>query len=480
MLTRRALLESTLKISTGFALASAARGFAESGPLLTFRPAKGAPVRVPANFTGLGYEMSSVAPPGLLSASNDRYVQLVSGLGAKGVLRVGGIVSDYTRYEPDGTIVAEPLNTVITRASLRQFGAFLRKIGWSAIWTLNFAQGSIDDAVKEARAVADVLGLHLLALEIGNEVENFDRGRKPFKPFRKAPYTYENYRAEYSKWHAAIVKAVPQARFAAPDTAGSIEWVERMAKDARGDVQLLTTHYYRNGQRRGTVEQLIYPDPRLKEILTRMRAASEQSGIPWRMCETNSFSGGGHPGISDTFLAALWTLDYMLLLAEYGCAGVNIETGVNQLGFISSYSPIQDNGKGINTAGVPYYGMLAFAAARAGCTEMLPMDVDTQGVNLTAYTLGAGGKPRALVVVNKDPSQDARLSIREMGMGNVSALRLLAPAPDSKTGITFGGASVSAEGRWQPAKEEHVRDGMLTVPRMSAAVLRSASPPSHV
>lgn len=71
--------------------------------------------------------------------------------------------------------------------------------------------------------------------------------------------------------------------------------------------------------------------------------------------------------MSDTFIGALWTLKVMLLLAQYGCAGVNMETGVNQLGFISSYSPIQDDTKGVNSAGVPYYGMLAFATAFADC-----------------------------------------------------------------------------------------------------------------
>jgi hypothetical protein len=92
-----------------------------------------------------------------------------------------------------------------------------------------------------------------------------------------------------------------------------------MAKDAHGDVQLLTTHYYRGGQRSGNAEQLLHPDLRLKDVLTRMRAASIQSGIPWRICESNSFSGGGLPCVSDTFIGALWTLDFMLLLAEHGC-----------------------------------------------------------------------------------------------------------------------------------------------------------------
>jgi hypothetical protein len=261
-------------------------------------------------------------------------------------------------------------------------------------------------------------------------------------------------------------------RFAAPDTASSIEWVERMAKEAKGDVQLLTTHYYRGNQKYGTAEELLEPDPKLKDALMRLGNISRLSGIPWRMCETNSFFGGGRPGVSDTLVGALWTLDYMLLLAGYGCSGVNIETGVNQLGFISSYSPIQDDGKGTNTEGAPYYGMLSFDAALADCSEMLPIDVDTRGMNVTVYVLGESGRPRSVVVVNKDSSRDAHFSIKEL-MGDVYALRLLAPSEQSRAGLTFGGSQVDAEGRWTVRTKEHIADGNVIVPRMSAVVLRS-------
>jgi hypothetical protein len=435
----------------------------------------GMPAKLPEDFTGLGYEMSSVATLGLLSPANHAYVALVKGLGAKGVLRVGGIVANYTRYEPHGTVMADRENTVITDATLRQFAAFLRKVGWTAIWSVNFAQGSVEDAVIEAKAVAQALGPHLLALEIGNEIENYGRGRTHFRP---PSWDYAAYRKQYQEWHSAIAGAVPQIRFAAPDTASSVEWVESMANDAAGDVQLLTTHYYRAGQTRGSAQELMVSDPRLKDVLERLRTASEKSGIPWRMCETNSFSGGGLPGVSDTFLDTLWVLDYMLLLAQYGCSGVNIETGVNQLGFISSYSPVQDNGKGANSAGVPYYGMLAFAEARRGCNQILPAEIDMAGINATAYMLGASGKPHSVVIVNRDRTQSAAISIRDLAMGDVIALRLAAPSPDSKSGVTFGGSSVDANGHWTAASKEHVRDGTIAVPPMSAVVLRATK--AHV
>lgn len=471
MLTRRTVLETILKSSAGFALLHGRQGFAEAGSPVTLRLGTGTPATLPEDFTGLGYEMSSVAPLGLLSVENHAYVGLLRGLGARGVLRVGGIVANYTRYEPSGSIAADRQNTVITDASLRQFAAFLRKAGWSAIWSVNFAQGSLEDAVTEAKAVAQALGPHLLALEIGNEVENYGRGRAPFRP---PTWDYAAYRKQYQEWHSTIAKAVPQIRFAAPDTASSVEWVESMAGDAAGDVQLLTTHYYRANQTHGSAQELMVPDPRLKDVLERLRTASEKSSIPWRMCETNSFSGGGLPGVSDTFLDALWVLDYMLLLAQYGCSGVNIETGVNQLGFVSSYSPVQDDGKGANSAGVPYYGMLAFAEARRGCNQVLPAEVDMGGINSTAYILGASGKPGSIVIVNRDHTQSAEVSIRDLAIGDVIALRLAAPSLESKSGVTFGGSSVDANGRWAAASKERVRNGTITVPPMSAAVLRAA------
>jgi hypothetical protein len=470
MLTRRAFLEKTLKTSASLAISPGAIGRAQTNSAISLKLASAEPVEIPANFTGLGYEMSSVATAGLLSPANHRYVELIKGLGPQGVLRAGGIVANYTRYIPDGTALAERQNTIITRASLEQFAAFLEKIGWTAIWSVNFAQGAIDQAVEEARAVSEILGSRLLALEIGNEVDFYGRGQ----PFRSPSYDYATYRIEFAAWHAAIAKAVPGIRFAAPDTASAVDWVEQMAQDANGDVQLLTTHYYRNGQKKGSAEQLLVPDPRLTDILVRMRAASRQSGIPWRMCETNSFSGGGRPGVSDTFVGALWTLNTMLLLAQYGCSGINMETGVNQLGFISSYSPIQDGGNGVNSAGVPYYGMLAFAVASAGCHQLLPLETGSATDTLAACVLGAGGKPHSAVIVNTDRVSDAHVSLAGLGMHRAAILRLLAPTPESKTDVTFGGAQVNAAGQWRGKGKERLHGAVVEIPHMSAAVICSA------
>lgn len=471
MITRRQTLKGVLSAGLGFTcLRGRLLADAADDELIVLRPGAGAPVDIAEEFMGLSYEMSSVARSGLLSPSSHTYVTLVNGLSAKGVIRVGGIVADYTRFDPRGIVAAEPHNTVITDASLQQFSGFLKRIGWRAIWSLNFAQGSLQDAVNESIAVEAALGSHLLAFELGNEVENYGRGSRPFRP---SNWEYAAYSREYSTWHAAIRRAVPGARFAAPDTASSVRWVEEMARDANGDVQLLTTHYYRADQHHGEVEQLLTPDPRLNDVLSRLGSASRQSGIPWRMCETNSFSGGGLPGVSDSLVGALWTLDYMLMLAKSGCSGINMETGINQLGFLSCYSPIRNDTSGNISAGTTYYGMLAFAEARKGCTQILSVEADMRGINATAYALGRSGSPRAVLFINRDKSHEASVSVRDLGMTDVTLLRLAASFGDDLAQASFGGSLVDADGHWSATKVEKIRDGIIRVPAMSAVVARA-------
>jgi hypothetical protein len=467
MLTRRTFAGSVLKMSAALSVPWSSFGIAQERAVHSIQLSGESPTEIPPDFTGLGYEMLSVATPGLLRTKNHRYVDLVRGLGPRGVMRIGGIVADYTRYVANGVPANDIKNTVITRANLDEFAGFLKVVGWKAIWSVNFAQGTIPQAVDEAQAVSEALGSNLLALELGNEVEDYGKNQL----FRANPYTYEAYRAEFDEWRAAIVQAVPGARFAGPDTAQSLDWVERMAKDADGKIQLLTTHYYRNGQRRGSAQQLLTPDPRLEEALVRMRAASQRSAIPWRMCEINSFSGGGLPGVSDTLIGALWTLNTMLRLAQSGCSGVNIETGGNQLRFVSSYSPIQDDGHGVNSPGVPYYGMLAFAHAFSGCHQMLLLKSDSPREGLWTYAIGVAGKPRSIVVVNMTGT-DSQISVADLGIHHASVMYLTAPAQDSKSGVALGGASVDSTGRWKPKPPEKLQRESFLVPGMSAAVLR--------
>ena len=74
---------------------------------------------------GLGYEISSVAIPGLLSAKNTPYVGLVKALGPRGVIRIGGNTSDFSTYAANGSPVSSPKGTVVTEANLTELRGFI-------------------------------------------------------------------------------------------------------------------------------------------------------------------------------------------------------------------------------------------------------------------------------------------------------------------------------------------------------------------
>jgi hypothetical protein len=424
---------------------------------------------LPADYMGLGYEISSVAVPGLLSAGNHAYVQLVRNLGRQGVIRVGGNTSDFSSYDAMGTAASLPKGTVVTAQNLRQLRTFLDATGWKLIWGLNLGGGKLDNAVAEARAVADAAGDRLLALEIGNEPDLFVRAGH-----RQGSYDYAAWHAEYRRYTAAIRAAVPHAPFAGPDVAGAADWVEAFARDEKGAIALLTAHHYIAGQANpdSTLELMLQEEKKFRPALAKFQAAAQAAGVPYRICETASYSGGGKAGASDTFAAALWVLDYLFVLASYGCAGVNMETGVNHLGWISHYTPISDDLAGHFGAAPEYYGLLAFTQAARG--DLIAATIDTGGINLTAYAMRQSANRLTLTVINKDLSQDAKVEVTG-GLKQAHVMRLTAHGVSSQDGVTLGGAAVTGDGIWNGGRADMIKvaDGRagLDVPAGSAALI---------
>lgn len=388
--------------------------------------------RIPGDFIGLGYEVSSVSEPGLLAADNRQYVQLVRRLSAEGVIRIGGNTSDYATWSPDGPAVSSPRATVVDRRGVRDLGTFLRATGWRLIWGFNLGNGTVDQAVEEAMAVADSVGDRLLAFEIGNEPDLFPGVHRP------ANYSYADYFAEYQRFKKAIREKLPNAPFAGPDVIVHIDWLEQFAKSEAADIQQLTYHYYAEGppdNPASTIDTLMKPSPILPGLLARLEAASQSSGVPYRICEANSCFGGGKPGVSDTMAAALWGLDFLFTLARFGAAGVNMETGVNHLGFLSYYTPIGVDSAHNFIATPLYYGMLAFSQASRG--RLLAAALDPGGLNVSAYAVDSDHGEIWLTLVNKEATREAPVRAVCPGVATAKVMRLAAPSLASKEGVRF-------------------------------------------
>jgi hypothetical protein len=423
------------------------------------------------DFMGLGYEISSVARPGLMNGANSVYVQLVRTLGTRGVIRIGGNTSDYAHYSATAAAVSSAYGTVVNDAMLRDLGGFLKATGWKLIWGLDLGKGSESEAVAEANAVLSIAGQRLMAVEIGNEPDLF-----PNQKHRMPEYGYEDWLAEYRRYKTALRAQFPRIPLAGPDVAGKTDWVTRFAVDEGKDAMLLTHHYYREGQNAtSTIEKLLDVDSKLQPQLDQLGAASQSRGLPYRICEVNSFSGGGRPGVSDSMAAALWVLDYMFTLATNGCSGVNMETGVNQRDFISSYSPIGDDEHGHYSAKPEYYGMLAFSLGGKG--RLLKAEMDASAPDVKAYATQPNKGALTLTLINKRAGGAALTVVTgsHTQASRAAVTRLSGPAIDAKSGITLGGAEVTPAGAWKPMKAEvlQVRNGQLGIklPAASAAIV---------
>jgi hypothetical protein len=311
------------------------------------------------------------------------------------------------------------------------------------------------------------LGASLHSFQIGNEVD----------ALRRFGGKYELYHAAYADYKAAIRAALPHSAFSGPDVIGNWGWITNFVNAESKDMRLLTEHYYRGGARNpsSTMETLLQPDSTWERRLGELRQLCQAHRLAYRICEVNSFYGGGKPGVSDTFGSALWCLDFMFRLASFGCAGVNMETDVNQLGFISYYSPIVHDLTGGCSARPEYYGMLAFAFAGQG--ELLELSSHITNANLSVYATKAMDGTLFATALNKGVARSIPIEVHvPASYGRAELFRLSAPSAESRDGVTFAAAAVAADGSWTPGAPEicEVREGNvpLSLPCASAAVLR--------
>jgi hypothetical protein len=204
----------------------------------------------------------------------------------------------------------------------------------------------------------------------------------------------------------------------------------------------------------------------LGKIIDAVARYTEGSELKVRMAETNSVYEGGKPGISDTLGAALWGIDLMFTLARSGWLGINFHGGGGNY-----YSPMAQTLSGPFEPRPLYYAMLLFAYAGRG--SLVP--IHGQGTSLRAFAIRGTGNERRVVLVNKDLAKNVLVRIATEGH-KATVLRLTAPSAESKTSITFGGASIDSNGHWAPRLTQSVtlksNRLVVQVPAASAAVIQ--------
>ncbi|MFZ0861113.1 MAG: glycosyl hydrolase family protein [Candidatus Sulfotelmatobacter sp.] len=202
-----------------------------------------------------------------------------------------------------------------------------------------------------------------------------------------------------------------------------------------------------------------------------MKTTMQESGLPFRLAETNSCYQGGKQGVSDTLASALWAADLMYQLASAGGMGINFHGG----GY-GWYTPIAGTQEDGFLARPIYYGMLLFAQAGTGQLVESKLDDSIRAPLLTAHGLRSDNGAIKVAVFNKNTDRGVHLTI-DAGQRarRVRSLRLHAPRVDDTTDTTFGGAPVGAGGAWSAAREETlpVESGtaVIELPAASAALI---------
>lgn len=220
--------------------------------------------------------------------------------------------------------------------------------------------------------------------------------------------------------------------------------------------------------------------------------------LPFILGEANSLYNEGRPGLSNTFGAALWGVDFNLWCATNNIRRVHMHQGTNYR--YQSWQPVDTNVTSKGTK-APYYGNIAVAAFLGDVVSSPPsvVNLPLPSELESAYAAYVDGKLARLIVVNMMeynatdgnnytddyPRPVERYSFRlpPDTRGTVQVQRLTANGSDAITGITYDGFSYNYElNNGEPVLLQNVtrgetadvgNDGKLSVdvPRSSAVLI---------
>ncbi|KAI6017864.1 glycoside hydrolase family 79 protein [Pisolithus marmoratus] len=136
---------------------------------------------------------------------------------------------------------------------------------------------------------------------------------------------------------------------------------------------------------------------------------AQSLGKPFVMFETNTASCGGFPGLSDSFGAALWGVDYALQMAYANFTGALFHVG-GQSDYYNPFTPPVTNQSTFNqwTIGPIYYSALFVAEALGSSNRSQVLDLGMNGGNefTPGYAIYENGEPTRVALINfvSDPT----------------------------------------------------------------------------
>jgi hypothetical protein len=418
------------------------------------------------HYVGLSFESGTLNGGHFDESGN--LPQLLRSLGSS-TMRFGGLTVDGGPSFPGST-----------KRSLAGLAGLAKASGWTVLYSEDLGHYNAAAVTADAKAVATALGPSLSAIGCGNEPDGFSKAG-----WRPLTYTAAAYLKDAAACLAAIRAGAPGAPLEGADLTGAPQWLLAYARQESGNVAWLGQHLYPAGCRKDYAAQTaLQADARL---LSPSLTAREDSNFTWLvadakiararpiMSETNSICSEGLAGVSDSFAAALWVLDYMLTGAENGVYAMNVHDRF--LTNCTPYSPLcpLPGRPDEYTVRPVYYGMLFTHLLGAG--KLLPVTVrsDPAGRNVTAFALRppTGGGLRIIVENLTGLSTSVELSAGGTSR-SATALYLTAPGLTATSGVKIQGATVGANGTISPGVPASVKcpgNCQLPLPPYTAALV---------
>ncbi|GAA2705841.1 hypothetical protein Apa02nite_067030 [Actinoplanes palleronii] len=431
--------------------------------------------RLAADAVGLSFEMRELGL-GNLDPARGNMAQLMRTLGASN-LRIGGNTLDRdTLWLPAGQSPPDPkpdwVQDIVTPADIKRLRGLLDATGWKAEVGVNVGRWDPALVADQVRTMDQVLGKRLVAVECGNEPDQWEG-----KALRPPGYAYPQYHADW----AACADVVGHHRIAGPDTAGtSSSWASSLAADEHDRMAMLTVHQYASGPDL-TINRMLSA-AQITSQLTAVAgnlAAATATGLPMRVDEANSAYSGGVDGVSNKYASALWVIDYGLSMAQAGMAGINVHGGLGVCnapiwnGKFQRYTPICASSTAYELAQqyrvMPiYYGI--WMARQMGPGRFLPVTTDTTQ-NLSVYAVqGDDGRTRIALVHKDGAPVDVTLAVG--GRNRLASVLAMTGAGLDQESTAVQGVTVDGAGRFSPAPSSaRVTGGKLTLTVSAASAV---------
>lgn len=494
---------------------------------------------IPSDFSGLGFETASMLPnrygvSGYFFAPwNTQLIALFRNIGVKEI-RVGGGTVDGAGRKGGDCVTPAP-----TRKDIDNLFQFAQAAGVKVLYSFRLlnpaACANPNLAAEDASAAAYIWHKYRANLDsfaIGNEPDVRSFHSYPGHIVDSAIYeavpgvagsAYPTYLTAWRHIADAILKSVPEAKFAAPDTAVSgtssftpnpstgVSWTQKFAEDEKGSGILAeaTQHHYVWGSPGNTTAQEAIDDMLSSAwdndtsigtqpahnggtadfhpypfVYAHILAPLVSYGVPYRMTEANDCLHGVQ-GASNGFAAALWALDYMHWWAAHGMAGVNFHNNpwIPTDTIVPHPNSCLPAGCGDYRITAKGYGMKAFELGSQGYVEPIKIS-NPHGMNLTAYAVG-DAQNLYVTIINKTHTAthdvtDAAVVIHAAGFPSGSAADMVLtdgdPGNAALMTATLGGASISNDaswnGKWTPLGDIENGTVAVTVESTTAMVIK--------